>query len=175
MHPAPHTAAARLRGTAAGLLTATLAVAAHGAAGGVPEGGAVALLGVLAVTTGALAATMARAADVRVLLGLLTAGQLTGHLMLSVAGHHHGAPESPAPTMLVAHALAVVTGAVLIGVGDRLCCAVSRVVEVAVRPISAPVPAGPFVIWSGAHQPLRSALLLAASMSHRGPPVSRAH
>ena len=61
---------------AAGLLTATLAVAAHGIAGsGAPTGTAVVLLAVLAATVGALTATIARTADVRVLLGLLAAGQ----------------------------------------------------------------------------------------------------
>jgi hypothetical protein len=175
MRPAPVTAAARLRGTAVGLLTAALAVAAHGAAGGAPAGAGIALLGVLAITAGGLAATLARATDVRVLLCLLAAGQLVGHLMLGIAGHSHGGPVSSAPPMLVAHALAVVVGAVLIAAGDRLCRAVSRAVETAVRPISAAVPAGPMVVWSDAHQPMRSALLLAASMSHRGPPVSYAH
>ena len=73
-----------LRGIAAGLLTAALAVAAHGVAdGAAPSGTAVALLAVLAATVGGLATTISRAADVRVLLGLLAAGQLVGHLMLS--------------------------------------------------------------------------------------------
>ena len=69
--------AGRLRGTAAGLLTAALAVAAHSVGSGAPPTGAVvAQLAVLAATVGALAATIARAADARVLLGLLAAGQL---------------------------------------------------------------------------------------------------
>jgi hypothetical protein len=159
---------------AAGLLTAALAVAAHGAAGSdVLTGGAVVLLAVLAATVGGLAATIARTSDVRVLLALLAAGQLVGHEMLSLAGHSHGAAASPAPAMLVAHAVAVGTGAMLIGAGDRLCRAVSRAVEVAVRAVVAPIPGRPVVAAAGADQPLRSALLLSASVSHRGPPVSR--
>ena len=80
--------AARLRGTATGLLTAALAVAAHAVGSGVPPTGAVvAQLAVLAATVGALAATIARAADARVLLGLLAAGQLCGHVILSAVGH----------------------------------------------------------------------------------------
>jgi hypothetical protein len=168
------TAGTRLRGTAAGLLTAALAVAAHGAAdGSAPSGTAIALLAVLAATVGGLATTVSRAADVRVLIGLLATGQAVGHLMLTVAGHSHGAAAAPATAMLVAHALAVVSGAVLIAAGDRLCRTISRVVEVAVRAVVPPVPAKPFVVADVDH-PLRSALLLAASVSHRGPPVSLA-
>jgi hypothetical protein len=171
--PAEPTTSARLRGIAAGLLTATLAVAAHGIAdGAAPSGTAVALLAVLAATIGGLATTIPRTAEVRVLFGLLASGQLVGHLMLASAGHHHGEPTSPGPAMLAAHALAVIVGAVLIAAGDRLGRAVSRVVEVATRAVVAPVPTRPAVV-TGADQPLRAALLLAASMSHRGPPVSR--
>ncbi len=76
--------AARLRGTAAGLLTAALAVAAHGVGSGAPPtGAATAQLAVLAATVGALAGTLRRATDARVLLGLLAAGQLFGHVMLA--------------------------------------------------------------------------------------------
>jgi len=167
------TTAARLRGTAAGLLTAALAVAAHGAAdGALPSGSAIALLAVLAATVAGLATTLNHASDVRALLALLLTGQLVGHLMLAGAGHHHGeAAAAPGAAMLVAHALAVIVGAALIAAGDRLCRAISRVVEVAVRAVVAPVPAEPFVVDDADH-PKRSALLLAASVSHRGPPVS---
>jgi hypothetical protein len=169
----PTVVAARLRGTAAGLLTATLAVAAHGAAGGaLPQGSAAVLLGVLAATVGGLAATLAHAADARVMVGLLATGQLVGHAMLSAAGHSHGGSGSPTAAMLLAHATAVVAAAMLIGAADRLCRAVSRVVEVATRVVIAPVP-GRSAVVIAADQPLRSILLLAASMSHRGPPVSR--
>lgn len=169
---AEQTTAARLRGAATGLLTAALAVAAHGAAdGAVPSGTAVALVAVLAATVGGLAATVSRAADVRVLIGLLGAGQLVAHLMMSAANHSHGTAAAPASAMLAAHALAVVAGALLIAAGDRLCRAVSRVVRVTARPVIPPLPPRPRTVTS-TDQPLRSALLLAASMSHRGPPVS---
>ena len=126
--------AGRLRGTAAGLLTAALAVAAHSVGSGAPPTGAVvAQLAVLAATVGALAATIARAADARVLLGLLAAGQLCGHVILSAVGHTHAAATAPpAAAMLVAHVVAVGAGALLIATSDRLCRAVSRAVRVAV-------------------------------------------
>ncbi|PEG35095.1 hypothetical protein CQY20_23105 [Mycolicibacterium agri] len=166
-----------MRGTAAGLLTATLAVAAHGLAGSAaPTGTSAALLAVLAVTVGSLAASIARTSDARVLLALLAAGQLAGHLMLSAAGHSHGGDTAtvlPAPAMLAAHAMAVVVGALLIAAGDHLCRAVSRVVGSVARVIVPPTPERA-VVTICADQPMHSALLLAASMSHRGPPVSPA-
>jgi hypothetical protein len=167
--------AARLRGSAAGLLTAALAVAAHAVGSGVPPtGGVIAQLAVLAATVGALAATIARAADARVLLVLLAAGQLCGHVILSAVGHSHAATTAPpASAMLAAHVVAVGAGALLIAASDRLYRAVSRTVRATVRIVAAPVAVAPVVVTGGADQPLRSALLLAASVSHRGPPVSR--
>jgi hypothetical protein len=166
--------AARLRGTAAGLLTAALAVAAHTVGSGAPPTGAVvAQLAVLAATVGALAATISRTADARVLLGLLAVGQLCGHVMLGAVGHSHAATAAPpAAAMVVAHVVAIGTGAFLIEASDRLCRAVSRAVHAAVRIVAAPVVVAPVVVVDEADQPLRSALLLAASVSHRGPPVS---
>ena len=170
----PRDPAAWLRGSAAGLLTAALAVAAHGVASGAPPSGAAATqLGVLAATIGALAATLRRTGDVRALIGLLGAGQLMGHLMLGLAGHHHEpAAAPPAAAMLVAHASAVAVGALLIAVSDRLCRAVSRAIRAVARPAEPPVPMATVVAVRGGDQPLRSALLLAASVSHRGPPIS---
>jgi hypothetical protein len=166
---------ARLRGIAAGLLTAALAVAAHSVGSGAPPTGAVvAQLAVLAATIGALATTIGRAADARVLLGLLAAGQLCGHVILSAVGHSHTATSAPpVAVMLAAHVVAVGAGALLIAASDRLCRTVSRAVRAAVRIVAEPVAVTPVVVIGDADQPLRSALLLAASMSHRGPPVSR--
>ena len=168
--------AARLRGTAAGLLTAALAVAAHGMGSGVPPtGAATAQLAVLAATVGALAGTLRHATDARVLLGLLAAGQLLGHVMLGAVGHGHTpATAPPGAAMLAAHLVAIATGALLIAAGDRLCRAVSRAVKAAARTVCPLVATTPVVATGNADQPLRSALLLAASMSHRGPPVSLA-
>jgi hypothetical protein len=161
------------------LLTAALAVAAHGVGGGAPPtGAAAAQLAVLAATVGALAATIRRAGDARVLLALLAAGQLFGHVMLSAFGHGHApSPAPPGAVMLATHVVAIATGALLIAAGDRLCRAVSRAVQATVRIVCPPLVAAPsedVAATGGADQPLRSALLLAASMSHRGPPVSLA-
>lgn len=168
--------AARLRGAAAGLLTAALAVAAHGVGSGAPPTGATAAsLAVLAATIGALAASIARAAQPRVLLVLLASGQLFGHLVLGVGGHSHGSTTSPpVVAMLAAHVAAIAAGAALIGVGDRLYRAVSRVLRAVVRTVVPPVLAVPVSASGDADQPLRAAHLLASSMSHRGPPVGLA-
>lgn len=165
----------RVRGVMTGLLTAALAVAAHGAGGGVlPNGAATASLAVLAATAGALATTLPRVSTPRYLMGLLAGGQVFGHVVLSVAGHHHaGSAAPPAAAMLAAHLLAIVAGAALIAAGERLWRALSRAVRAVVRVVCI-VGVRPAAMRRRADQPLRSALLLAASMSHRGPPVSLA-
>jgi hypothetical protein len=143
------------------------------ASGVAPSGAVVVQLAVLAATVGALAATISRAADAPVLLGLLATGQLCAHVILGAVGHSHVAVTAPpAGAMLAAHVVAVGAGALLIVASDRLCRAVSRAVRVAVRIVAGPVSVAPVVLIGEADQPLRSALLLAASMSHRGPPVS---
>jgi hypothetical protein len=169
--------AARIRGTATGLVTAALAVAAHGVgSGAAPAGAAVVQLAILAATVGAVAASVARTSQFGVLVWLLAAGQLIGHVMLGAAGHQHAASGAPASAvMLAAHIVAIGAGALLIAAGDRLCRAVSRVVGVAEPVILTPVPATVTVAARRCDQPLRSALLLAASVSHRGPPVGFAH
>jgi hypothetical protein len=167
--------AARFRGVATGLLTATLAIAAHGAGGGALPGGAAAtLLAILAATVGAVAATLKHAGQTRVLLGLLSAGQLAGHLMLGAVGHHHSSAP-PAAVMLAAHLGAIVVGAALVAAADRLWRAVSRAVQAIVFVVLAPVAAVAAGPVRRAEQPMRSVLLLAASVSHRGPPVGFAN
>jgi hypothetical protein len=170
----PRDPAALLRGAAAGLLTAALAAAAHGLASGVPPTGAVAVqLALLSATVGALAATLTRGHDARILTALLAAGQLAGHLVLGAAHHHATTTAPPGAVMLAAHALAVVLGATLIAASSRLCSTMARAVRAVARPLPSapPAPSG-CPAMPVDDQPLRFMLLLAASMSHRGPPVS---
>jgi hypothetical protein len=165
--------ASHLRGLAAGSLTVALAAAAHGAAGGaVPSGATAAELGLLAVTIGALSATIAGGERIRVQLALLAAGQLLAHILLGTVGHHHGNATGPSgATMVLAHLIAITCGAALIATAEYLCSALSRAVRAADPPAPLPVTGAPTPAFRDADQPLRSALLLAASMSHRGPPV----
>jgi hypothetical protein len=162
----------RVRGVATGLLTAALAIAAHGAGGGfLPNGATMALLAVLASTAGAVAVTIPRADAPHYLLAILAVGQLLAHVLLGAAGHHHASTSTVA--MITAHMMAVVAGAALIGACDRLWRALSCAVRAAVR-VVAQVTVRPAAVVHRADQPPRSALLLAASVSHRGPPVSLA-
>jgi hypothetical protein len=166
--------AAPLRGTAVGFLTAALAIAAHGAGGGgLPTGAVAAQLAVLAVTLGAVATTVTAANRTVVLWAVLGTGQLLAHALMSTSGHVHGAdPIRPGAAMVIAHLVAVSVGAALIAGGARLCAAVSRAVR-AVAPNRYPLPLTPTrVAIRSADQPLHSARFLAASVSHRGPPVS---
>ncbi|WNG87361.1 hypothetical protein C6A87_027070 [Mycobacterium sp. ITM-2016-00317] len=164
-------APARLRGAAAGLLTAALTLAAHSVGGGVvPAGASTVLLALIAVMVAALASTIPRADGVPVLVSLLGAGQLAGHATLAAQHHTHAAP--PAWAMASAHTLAVLIGAALIVAGARLCRALSAAVRL-VRARSLPSPAARGNVAARfAEHPMRSALLLACSMSHRGPPVA---
>ncbi len=169
----PPDLAARLRGAATGLLTGALAVAAHGAAGGVvPSGAPAALLCLLAASLGAVAGTARRASELPVLLGLLAAGQVIGHVMLAAAGHTHGGSPHTAPAMLAAHAIALTAGAVLIAGSERLCRALSCALRSCTRTgLTLPAAAAATPVLS-ADQPLHSTLLVAVSISHRGPPAS---
>ena len=66
------------------------------------------MLCVLAVTLGAVTATVDRTSDGRMLFVLLAVGQVVAHVMLSVAGHAQcAAPGAPAAAMLAAHAAAL--------------------------------------------------------------------
>lgn len=158
-------------------MTAALSVAAHSAAGGgLPSGATVALLTLLAVTFGALVATIREAADFKLLVAVLAAGQLLGHEVLGAAGHSHSAAAAaPAGVMVAAHVVGIAVGAALIAMGGRLCGAVSRTLRTAAPPTRPPVGGVSSTVVVSADQPLQSAVGLAASVSHRGPPVGSAH
>jgi hypothetical protein len=159
---------ALLRGAAVGALTAALALAAHGTAAGVfPAGGVFAQVLVLAGAV-AVPAAVTRP-GLGGLLAMLAAGQAAGHQLLGVDGHAH-AQLNPA-VMLAAHIAAVVGGALLIGAGERLGAALSRTVAAICGPASPRVPPAASA-RRRAGQPLQSALLVRASISHRGPPVA---
>jgi hypothetical protein len=164
---------ARLRGTAVGILTAVLAAVGHAVAGdGAPTGAAVVQLALLAAAVGAFAATVRRADRFLVLVTVMTAGQVLAHALLSAASHHHGG-TSPL-VMLTAHTLALVVVAALVTVGESLCRAVSGALRAATPPPRLPVVSASAVVYQRCDHPLRSAVALASSLSHRGPPVTSA-
>ncbi|MDF2827187.1 MAG: hypothetical protein K0R01_470 [Mycobacterium sp.] len=174
MTPSPTSPATVLRGAAVGTLTAALAAAAHaGSGGGLPSGAGAVQLAVLAVVVGGFVVVVRGGHRFLVLTAAMGAGQLLGHALLSASGHHHGAAASGVDAaMLAAHVGALVAVAALVTVGELSCRAISRTVRAAVLPPAIRVPAGRTAVFRRCDHPLRSVLQLAASLSHRGPPVS---
>ncbi|MBS9374539.1 hypothetical protein [Rhodococcus sp. B50] len=108
-------------------LSATLSIAAHAVAGGaVPQQDALVFLAGLAVASGMLAAETRLPVPL-----LLVLGQIAGHLVL---GLHDGHLHTPAPGMLVAHAVAVAVAALLVRGAERSC-------EVALTALCRMIPA----------------------------------
>jgi len=70
--------------------------------------------------------------------------------------------------MLAAHAVALVAGVALIAAGDRLCRALSSAMRGLARELPRTLATGTAAAVTAGDQPLRSALLLAASVSRRG-------
>lgn len=167
---------ARFRGTAVGAFSAALATTAHGLAAGTgPSGGSVALLAVLAGGLGAVVTATERAARPVALIGFLAAGQLAGHLVLGVGAHTHtptsGAPL-PGSVMLAAHVVAVVAGALLVAAAERCYATLSSVLRATGAAPHASAHRRATTALPHPDHPLLRALLIAASISHRGPPVT---
>jgi hypothetical protein len=171
--PTPAPTVDSLRGVTSGVFTIALAVAAHGLADGmVPSGGSVALLGVVAAALGAGVARWQRTSQTPVLVGVLAFGQLVGHLALS-AGDAMPATRLSAP-MLAAHLAAVLVGATLVAAAERLYTALSSAIR-RCRPATGVLAvAGAPVSAVRDDPPLQRVRLMAASISHRGPPVGAA-
>ncbi|WP_263999421.1 hypothetical protein [Mycolicibacterium vanbaalenii] len=72
--------------------------------------------------------------------------------------------------MVSAHAVAVVVGGLLINTGARLCRVLSKVLRLVGRP-NPPLASVSRLSATAADQPMRSTLLIACSMSYRGPPA----
>jgi hypothetical protein len=167
----PNSAVANLRGVTVAVFTGALAVAAHGFADGMtPAGGTVALLGVVAAAFGAVAARWARISQTPALIGVLALGQVVGHLTLSGCGTMPMA--KPSPLMLAAHLVAIVCGAVLVAASERLYTALSSAIRRVERTPSGLVAPAVLLLAGRTDPPRQHVRLLAASISHRGPPVS---
>ncbi len=163
--------ATHVRGVIVGLFTGALAMAAHGFADHmVPSGGMLALLAVISAAFGAAVTTWQQTAQPHVLIGVLALGQLVGHLALSAGGAMPGTQS--APLMLAAHLAAVLAAAVLVTTAERLYLTLSSVIgrctTVPTAPTAPSAPAGAV----RSDPPQQRVLLMAASISHRGPPVS---
>ncbi|AHD22231.1 hypothetical protein NXT08_13005 [Rhodococcus pyridinivorans] len=153
-------------GTTAGIATAVLAVAAHGAAGGgVPTGPVAVLLVAVAAIVGILGAHQPSLSP----LVLLAGGQAATHVALTVLvpGHEH-----LSVSMLGAHMLAVAVCAVLLTAAAHVyaaCGTALRVVllrgpRVAAPAVLAPTSSTDRLVWGRAPP----------AISRRGPPLATA-
>lgn len=134
-------------------------------------GAALALLLLLSAGVGGLAGSVRRAGEPVVLVATLALGQVLGHVVLAAAGHVHGG--SPDSAMLSAHLLAVVAGGLLLAGAERLYRTLSSVLQApGGRPSHRPMVRQPRRPARADH-PLQSRLIVAVSISHRGPPAWR--
>ncbi|WP_407443087.1 hypothetical protein [Rhodococcus sp. (in: high G+C Gram-positive bacteria)] len=154
-----------LLGSTAGITTAALAAAAHGAAGGgVPTGPASALLVAVAAGVGIVGAYVPTLPPI----ALLTVGQLGTHAVLSALteGHPH-----TSGSMFAAHLVAVAGCAVLLVAAARLfdaCSTAIRAVTLRLGGVHVPASLAPTrttdpLVWGRAPP----------AISRRGPPVAR--
>ncbi|MBP2214360.1 hypothetical protein JOJ87_004704 [Rhodococcus ruber] len=154
-----------LRGTAAGALTAALAVAAHGSAGGgVPGNAEVTLLVAVAAGVGLVAAHLRAVPTIVVLAG----GQAATHLVLAAVTTGHLHTSVP---MLAAHTVAVVACAALLEAAQRLCGPLTRAVRAAWLTAPPRVEAVRTLLPPATVRPVAAARA-APGISRRGPPVA---
>ncbi|OZD06941.1 hypothetical protein CH275_06930 [Rhodococcus sp. 06-235-1A] len=167
--------AAPLRGGAVGTVTAALAVAAHGmAGGGYPDGSALALLAVVSIGIGAMTA-LPRRSTVLLLLALM-AGQLFTHIALSLSdmtGMLHSHSLLPSTAMIGFHAAASVVAALMIASAERLYGPITSIVR-AVLALLTPLPDGTAVgrVSMSVAVPSVHGAALDWAISRRGPPIS---
>ncbi|MFC8047402.1 hypothetical protein [Nocardia sp. NPDC057353] len=178
-------AVARVRGAAAGALSACLSVAAHGwaaaRAGAGPElpgSTALVLLLAAAALTGALVASVpAVRGGAAGLVAALGVAQVLGHIGLGFeSGHLHGGDLQLTPAMLAAHAVAVLVAALLVH-GTGAACRAALGALARALPLRIPaVPVADRTVLPIAHRD-RVVLRVFArqGLSSRGPPAGRAH
>ncbi|UGT59337.1 hypothetical protein [Nocardia asteroides] len=164
---------AGLRGPVVGGLVAALAVAAHGAAGGVfPSGADFALLQAVSVLTGAVAVLVRRSgrlADAAGLLAVLGCGQYATHLLLTA--HEHGTSTVRTALMAGAHVVATLLIASAIPAAERFAALAAGTLRALLGPPRAqPLPTRP--AWFPGTPLLRAAGPLGA-IGPRAPPVGR--
>ncbi|MFD6674588.1 hypothetical protein ACFWDA_09470 [Rhodococcus zopfii] len=174
MH-SPTNTVAQVRGGFVGAVSGAVSIAAHGmAGGGAPPGDGAVLLLAACVAIGAIVSSLPAAAHRRgALLAALTAGQLVGHLTLTMAGEHTHWLSMSAP-MLAAHLAAIAVSAVLIRGAERGChAAIAAVTRLVLAVLSSPPAEAPLWTSTPVHRATLSPWLLAgATAGVRGPPVS---
>lgn len=168
---------ARVRGTCVGALSGGVAIAAHGLgnpdmAHGPGVSGMLLLIAACAVVGSLVASVRAPRHEWLLLAATLSAGQVAGHLMLSM---HAMAPSSGGVGvgMLAAHAGAVVACAALIRAAEFAYLAAVTVWERVRPPVGSPRPtqARPSVAIENPRATAARQLLLACAGGTRGPPL----
>lgn len=141
-----HRGTAQVRGAAAGLVSGTISLAAHGwaSAGAAPTSPSITLL---AATSAVLGALVSAPGPLRTgstgLVGALVAGQLAGHLGMSWdSGHLHHGDLRLTPAMIAAHTLAAVVAAVVVR-GTEFAYRIGGTALARVLPIRCPAPVIP--------------------------------
>ncbi|EME22989.1 hypothetical protein [Rhodococcus triatomae] len=163
---------APVRGGALAGATVSLSVAAHGAAGGgVPTSSTlIVLTGLAAILASCASVVPALRRGTVAAVGVLSVGQVLGHLALSLETHH---TVTVTAGMAAAHAAAVTVCAMLVGAADGVGTAVCA----ALRAVTAGRPAHPEpfapVRLRPAGRPSRplAEILCRTGLSLRGPPV----
>ncbi|MFD6675851.1 hypothetical protein ACFWDA_15975 [Rhodococcus zopfii] len=156
---------ARVRGGFAGATSGAVSIAAHAlGGGGTPTQSAVALLIATTLAVGVVAAGTRLP-----LAGVLVAGQVLGHLVLSFdAGHAH----IPGPAMIAGHAAATAVAALLVAAAERGCrIAIAALRRVAPKPFT-PLPVPVAAPAPSFRPPVLRGLLRSAGIVPRGPPVT---
>ncbi len=165
--------AAPLRGGAVGALTVSLAVAAHGFAGGsYPSGSALTFLLIVGIGVGVVSMLPdPRSSTVRLttVLGGLILGQVAGHVALAVTTvHAHSI--LPSPTMAGLHLTASVVAAALICIAERLYGPLTSIVRAVLSP-PLPLPTVPGHLVAIDRLTFPAPLTFTTSISRRGPPA----
>ncbi|WP_420750977.1 hypothetical protein [Rhodococcus sp. O3] len=155
---------ARLRGGLTGAVSGAVSIAAHAlGGGGTPSQSAVALLIATTLAVGVVAAgTRLPVAAV------LVAGQVLGHLVLSLdTGHLH----VPGPAMIAGHAVAIAVAALLVAAAERGCrfvlASLRRVAPTQFTPLRVPG-----AVLVAPRPPVLRGLRRSVGIVPRGPPVT---
>ncbi len=164
-----------MRGGAAGSLSGTVSVAAHGwASGGMaPSGATLVLLLAASALVGALVGGFGPLrTGTTGLITVLAAGQLLGHLSMGWgSGHLHHGDMQLTPAMIAAHLVAVVVAAALIRGAEITYriggSALARVLPMRYHP---PAIAGPAPLRTSHRDRVILRVLAAEARRTRGPP-----
>ncbi|MFI5720159.1 hypothetical protein [Nocardia sp. NPDC051750] len=175
--PVDHRDAARVRGAVAGLISGTVAVAAHGWAAptAVPDSTAIMLLGATSAVLGALVAGLRPLrTGAAGLTAALAAGQLLGHICLGWgSGHLHHGDLQLTPAMIAAHISAAWAAGLLVRGAEAAyrgaAAALARVIPLLPR---IPAVAGPVSLRIAHRDRAIPRIIVVASGGTRAPPVA---